>query len=56
MGPSYAELVIHSSGRFSKHLLDQAISEWGKISFGNESEVVIGKASDDFIGFFRFDS
>jgi len=55
IGTDYAELLIHSSGNFSKHLLEQAISEWGRITFGSEPGAVIGKASEDFIGFFRFD-
>ena len=55
IGSESAELLVHSSGRLSEHLVDRAISEWETISFGRESEAVIGRASDDFIGFFRFD-
>ena len=55
LGPQYAEILVHISGDFSKHMIEKAISELGNIKFVNGSEVIIGKASNDFVGYFRFD-
>jgi hypothetical protein len=54
LGENFAELLLHTSGEFSKNLVEHAISEWGNIKFAGEIEAIIGEASSDFIGYYRF--
>lgn len=53
-----AEYLVAPVGRISKYLIEEAMEAKDYITFGAEEDplkAMIGKASDDFVGYFRFD-
>lgn len=58
MSSDVAEFIVAPVGRISKYLIEDTIEAKEYINFGIEKDpirAIIGKASDNFIGFFRFD-
>ncbi len=57
VSPNVAEFLVHPHGRLSSFIIAETLHSKEQITFGenaDEMTAILGKASNDFIGFFRF--